>query len=104
MERVMICSVSQSLAEFDLRSVKYEIKSARSHEMRLNKPPHDCLTFTFRSEQEAQEWGTVMMSSLRESHRGQRSLLRSVISSSLDQSALHHVFGAFKYHHSFCSV
>ncbi|KTG44915.1 hypothetical protein cypCar_00020184 [Cyprinus carpio] len=58
-----------SLAEFDLRSVKYEIKSARSHEMRLNKPPHDCLTFTFRSEQEAQEWGTVMMSSLRESHR-----------------------------------
>uniref|UniRef100_A0A9J7ZVL0 RanBP2-type domain-containing protein n=1 Tax=Cyprinus carpio carpio TaxID=630221 RepID=A0A9J7ZVL0_CYPCA len=62
---------SVSLAEFDLRSVKYEIKSARSHEMRLNKPPHDCLTFTFRSEQEAQEWGTVMMSSLRESHRGQ---------------------------------
>ncbi|XP_016388315.1 ranBP-type and C3HC4-type zinc finger-containing protein 1-like [Sinocyclocheilus rhinocerous] len=37
--------------------------------MRLIKPPHDCLTFTFRSEQEAQEWATVMMSSLRESHR-----------------------------------
>ncbi|RXN29282.1 ranBP-type and C3HC4-type zinc finger-containing 1-like protein [Labeo rohita] len=58
-----------SLAEFDLRSVKYEIKSARCHEMHLIKPPHDCLTFTFRSEQEAQEWATVMMSSLRESHR-----------------------------------
>ncbi|XP_043085652.1 ranBP-type and C3HC4-type zinc finger-containing protein 1 [Puntigrus tetrazona] len=60
---------SVSLAEFDLRSVKYEITSARCHEMRLVKPPHDCLTFTFRSEQEAQEWATVMMSSLRESHR-----------------------------------
>ncbi|XP_073704207.1 ranBP-type and C3HC4-type zinc finger-containing protein 1 isoform X3 [Garra rufa] len=60
---------SVSLAEFDLRTVKYEIKSARCHEMRLIKPPHDCLTFTFRSEQEAQEWSTVMMSSLRESHR-----------------------------------
>ncbi|KAK2901463.1 hypothetical protein Q8A67_009578 [Cirrhinus molitorella] len=60
---------SVSLAEFDLRSVKYEIKSARCHEMRLIKPPHDCLTFTFRSEQEAQEWATIMMSSLRESHR-----------------------------------
>ncbi|XP_059420172.1 ranBP-type and C3HC4-type zinc finger-containing protein 1 isoform X1 [Carassius carassius] len=60
---------SVSLAEFDLRSVKYEVKSARCHEMRLSKPPHDCLTFTFRSEQEAQEWATVMMSSLRESHR-----------------------------------
>ncbi|XP_067218306.1 ranBP-type and C3HC4-type zinc finger-containing protein 1 [Chanodichthys erythropterus] len=60
---------SVSLAEFDLRSVKYEITSARCHELRLTKPPHDCLTFTFRSEQEAQEWATVMMSSLRESHR-----------------------------------
>lgn len=60
---------SVSLAEFDLRSVKYEITSARCHELRLTKPPHDCLTFTFRSEQEAQEWATVMMSSLRETHR-----------------------------------
>ncbi|XP_067308285.1 ranBP-type and C3HC4-type zinc finger-containing protein 1 [Pseudorasbora parva] len=60
---------SVSLAEFDLRSVKYEITSARCHELRLTKPPHDCLTFTFRSEQEAQEWATVMLSSLRESHR-----------------------------------
>lgn len=67
------CSLSQSLAEFDLRSVKYEITSTRCHELRLTKPPHDCLTFTFRSEQEAQEWATVMMSSLRESHRGQSS-------------------------------
>ncbi|XP_051557253.1 ranBP-type and C3HC4-type zinc finger-containing protein 1 [Myxocyprinus asiaticus] len=60
---------SVSLAEFDLRSMKYEVTSARSHELHLTKPPHDCLTFTFRSEQEAQEWATVMMSSLREAHR-----------------------------------
>lgn len=60
---------SVSLAEFDLRSVKYEITSARCHELHLIKPPHDSLTFTFRSEQEAQEWATVMMSSLREAHR-----------------------------------
>ncbi|XP_056600214.1 ranBP-type and C3HC4-type zinc finger-containing protein 1 [Triplophysa dalaica] len=60
---------SVSLAEFDLRSVKYEVTSARCHELRLSKPPHDSLTFTFRSEQEAQEWATVMMSSLREAHR-----------------------------------
>lgn len=60
---------SVSLAEFDLRSVQYELKSPRCHELRLLKPPHDCLSFSFRSEQEAQEWATVVMSSLRESHR-----------------------------------
>lgn len=60
---------SVSLAEFDLHSVKYEITSARCHDLRLTKPPFDSLTFTFRSEQEAQEWATVMVSSLREAHR-----------------------------------
>ncbi|KAF5892323.1 ranBP-type and C3HC4-type zinc finger-containing protein 1-like, partial [Clarias magur] len=58
-----------SLAEFELRAVKYEIKSPRCHELCVIKPPHDTLTFTFRSEQEAQEWATVMVSSLREAHR-----------------------------------
>ncbi|KAI5622207.1 ranBP-type and C3HC4-type zinc finger-containing protein 1 [Silurus asotus] len=58
-----------SLAEFELCAVRYEIKSPRCHELCVIKPPHDTLTFTFRSEQEAQEWATVMISSLREAHR-----------------------------------
>ncbi|GAA6075821.1 ranBP-type and C3HC4-type zinc finger-containing protein 1 isoform X2 [Tachysurus ichikawai] len=58
-----------SLAEFELRAVRYEIKSPRCHELCVIKPPHDTLVFTFRSEQEAQEWATVMISSLREAHR-----------------------------------
>ncbi|XP_030630223.1 ranBP-type and C3HC4-type zinc finger-containing protein 1 isoform X2 [Chanos chanos] len=57
------------LVEFDLRTVLYDIKSPRCHELRLLTPPHDYFTFGFRSEQEAQEWSTVVMSSLREAHR-----------------------------------
>ncbi|XP_066536409.1 ranBP-type and C3HC4-type zinc finger-containing protein 1 [Hoplias malabaricus] len=60
---------STSVAEFDLRMVKYEIKSPRCHELSVTKPPHNTYSFTFRSEQEAQEWATVMLSSLREAHR-----------------------------------
>uniref|UniRef100_A0A3Q4HGH2 SHANK-associated RH domain interacting protein n=1 Tax=Neolamprologus brichardi TaxID=32507 RepID=A0A3Q4HGH2_NEOBR len=54
------------IAEFDLRSVQYEVKSSRCHEMRLVAPPHDCIRFNFRCDREAEEWATVMMSSLRE--------------------------------------
>lgn len=57
------------IAEFDLRSVQYEVKSPRCHEMRLAAPPHDCIRFNFRCDREAQEWATVVMSSLREAHR-----------------------------------
>ncbi|XP_069013574.1 ranBP-type and C3HC4-type zinc finger-containing protein 1 isoform X1 [Embiotoca jacksoni] len=57
------------IAEFDLRSVQYEVKSSRSHEMRLAAPPHDCIRFNFRCDREAEEWATVVMSSLREAHR-----------------------------------
>ncbi|CAI5641056.1 ranBP-type and C3HC4-type zinc finger-containing protein 1 isoform X1 [Oreochromis niloticus] len=57
------------IAEFDLRSVQYEVKSSRCHEMRLVAPPHDCIRFNFRCDREAEEWATVMMSSLREAHR-----------------------------------
>ncbi|XP_033993015.1 ranBP-type and C3HC4-type zinc finger-containing protein 1-like isoform X2 [Trematomus bernacchii] len=57
------------IADFDLRSVQYEVKCARSHEMRLVAPPHDCIRFNFRCDREAEEWATVVMSSLRESHR-----------------------------------
>lgn len=58
------------LVEFDLRSVHYEVKSARCHEMRLTTPPHDFIRFSFRCDREAEEWATVVMSSLREAQRG----------------------------------
>uniref|UniRef100_H3CSX7 SHANK-associated RH domain interacting protein n=1 Tax=Tetraodon nigroviridis TaxID=99883 RepID=H3CSX7_TETNG len=57
------------IAEFDLRSVQYEVKSPRCHEMRLSAPPHDSVSFNFRCDREAEEWATVVMSSLREAHR-----------------------------------
>ncbi|KAF7665933.1 hypothetical protein LDENG_00127380 [Lucifuga dentata] len=62
-------SRSVFIAEFDLRSVQYEVKSSRCHEMRLAAPPHDCICFNFRCDREAEEWATVVMSSLREAHR-----------------------------------
>ncbi|MEQ2182203.1 hypothetical protein GOODEAATRI_019779, partial [Goodea atripinnis] len=48
------------IAEFDLRSVQYEVKSSRCHEMRLAASPHDCLRFNFRCDREAEAWSTVM--------------------------------------------
>ncbi|XP_067294835.1 ranBP-type and C3HC4-type zinc finger-containing protein 1 [Pseudorasbora parva] len=60
---------SVSIAEFDLKAVRYEVKSPQCHELSLATPPHDRITFNFRCEQEAQEWATVVMSSLREAHR-----------------------------------
>ncbi|XP_019901071.2 ranBP-type and C3HC4-type zinc finger-containing protein 1 isoform X2 [Esox lucius] len=61
------------IAEFDLRSVQYEVKSPRLHEMRLVTPPHDCIRFNFRCDREAEQWATVVMSSLREAHRAANS-------------------------------
>lgn len=60
---------SVSIAEFDLKTVRYEVKSPQCHELSLAAPPHDKITFNFRCEQEAQEWATVVMSSLREAQR-----------------------------------
>lgn len=60
---------SVTIAEFDLRTVHYEVKSPKCHELSLAAPPHDRISFNFRCEQEANEWATVMMSSLREAHR-----------------------------------
>ncbi|XP_074477399.1 ranBP-type and C3HC4-type zinc finger-containing protein 1 isoform X1 [Sebastes fasciatus] len=60
---------SVTIAEFDLRTVNYEVKSPKCHELSLAAPPHDRISFNFRCEQEAQEWATVVMSSLREAHR-----------------------------------
>ncbi|KAJ3611342.1 hypothetical protein NHX12_021358 [Muraenolepis orangiensis] len=60
---------SVTIAEFDLRTVNYEVKSPKCHELSLAAPPHDKMCFSFRCEQEAQEWATVVVSSLREAHR-----------------------------------
>uniref|UniRef100_A0AAZ3QED9 Uncharacterized protein n=1 Tax=Oncorhynchus tshawytscha TaxID=74940 RepID=A0AAZ3QED9_ONCTS len=57
------------IAEFDLRSVQYEVKSPRLHENHLATPPHDCIRFNFCCDLEAEQWATVVMSSLREAHR-----------------------------------
>uniref|UniRef100_A0A3B5AIQ8 RanBP-type and C3HC4-type zinc finger-containing protein 1 n=1 Tax=Stegastes partitus TaxID=144197 RepID=A0A3B5AIQ8_9TELE len=65
---------SVTITEFDLRNVNYEVKSAKCHELSLVAPPHDRISFNFRCEQEAQEWATVVMSSLREAHRGQSTI------------------------------
>lgn len=61
----------QTIAEFDLGMISYEVKSAKCHELSLVVPPHDRISFNFRCEQEAQGWATVLMSSLREAQRGQ---------------------------------
>ncbi|CAG5895853.1 unnamed protein product [Menidia menidia] len=60
---------SVTIAEYDLRAVNYEVKSPKCHELILAAPPQDRISFNFRCEQEAREWATVMMSSLREAHR-----------------------------------
>ncbi|CAL8311543.1 unnamed protein product [Merluccius merluccius] len=60
---------SVTIAEFDLRTVNYEVKSPKCHELSLAAPPHDKMSFNFRCEKEAQEWATVVVSSLREAHR-----------------------------------
>ncbi|KAF7213988.1 ranBP-type and C3HC4-type zinc finger-containing protein 1 [Nothobranchius furzeri] len=60
---------SMTIAEFDLRTVKYEVKSPKCHELMLVAPPHDRISFNFLCEQEAQEWATVVTSALKEAHR-----------------------------------
>ncbi|XP_072234192.1 ranBP-type and C3HC4-type zinc finger-containing protein 1 isoform X1 [Leuresthes tenuis] len=60
---------SVTISEFNLRTINYEVKSPKCHELILAAPPHDRISFNFRCEQEAQEWATVMMSSLREAQR-----------------------------------
>uniref|UniRef100_A0A3P9LA94 RanBP-type and C3HC4-type zinc finger-containing protein 1 n=1 Tax=Oryzias latipes TaxID=8090 RepID=A0A3P9LA94_ORYLA len=60
---------SVTITEFDLKAVNYEVKSPKCHELVLAAPPHDRIRFNFRCEQEAEEWATVVMSSLKEAHR-----------------------------------
>ncbi|XP_077364544.1 ranBP-type and C3HC4-type zinc finger-containing protein 1 isoform X2 [Festucalex cinctus] len=58
-----------TLVKYDLRSVNYEVKTPKCHQLSLAAPPHDHISFNFRCEQEAQQWATVMTTSLREAHR-----------------------------------
>ncbi|XP_066537282.1 ranBP-type and C3HC4-type zinc finger-containing protein 1 isoform X2 [Hoplias malabaricus] len=67
--RLELRACSGTIVEFDLRKVCYDVKTPRCHELSLTMPPHDHITFNFQSEQEAQAWATVVMSSLREAHR-----------------------------------
>ncbi|XP_008436812.1 ranBP-type and C3HC4-type zinc finger-containing protein 1 [Poecilia reticulata] len=60
---------SVTINEFDLRSINYEVKSPKCHELISVAPPCDRISFNFSSEQEAEGWATVVMSSLREAHR-----------------------------------
>ncbi|XP_038126417.1 ranBP-type and C3HC4-type zinc finger-containing protein 1 [Cyprinodon tularosa] len=60
---------SATIAEFDLRSINYEVKSPKCHELISVAPPCDRISFNFSSETEAEGWATVVMSSLREAHR-----------------------------------
>ncbi|TWW71114.1 Zinc finger-containing protein 1 [Takifugu flavidus] len=58
-----------TIAEFDLGTINYEVKSSKCHELSLVAPPHERISFNFRCEQEAQGWATVLTSSLREAQR-----------------------------------
>ncbi|XP_049604617.1 ranBP-type and C3HC4-type zinc finger-containing protein 1 isoform X2 [Syngnathus scovelli] len=58
-----------TITKFDLRYVNYEVKAPKCHKLSLTTPPYDRISFNFRNEQEAQQWATVMMTSLREAHR-----------------------------------
>lgn len=69
---------SQSVAEFNLRSINYEVKSPKCHELLLVAPPHDRISFNFRCEQEAQEWATVVLTALKEARRGQSPFFRDI--------------------------
>ncbi len=69
----------QAIAEFDLGTINYEVKSPKCHELSLLAPPHERISFNFRCEQEAQEWATVVLSSLREAHRGQLYFLPNLL-------------------------
>ncbi|XP_077591972.1 ranBP-type and C3HC4-type zinc finger-containing protein 1 isoform X1 [Stigmatopora nigra] len=58
-----------NIAEYDLRSMNYEVKTPKCHQLSLADPSRDCISFNFRCEQEAQQWATVMTSSLAEAHK-----------------------------------
>ncbi|XP_057680874.1 ranBP-type and C3HC4-type zinc finger-containing protein 1 isoform X1 [Corythoichthys intestinalis] len=58
-----------TIAEYDLSSMNYDVKTPKCHELSLAAAPHDSISFNFRCEQEAQQWATVIMTSLAEAHK-----------------------------------
>ncbi|MBN3271779.1 HOIL1 protein, partial [Polyodon spathula] len=61
---------SVSIVEYNLRDVRYELKSSRCHELALLGQPDERMTFNFKDEKEAQEWSTIITTSVREMQRG----------------------------------
>ncbi|NXW80930.1 HOIL1 protein, partial [Hirundo rustica] len=68
------------LAEFDLRDVSYRVCGPACHELQLPAPgtegtagtsgtPGTAVALRFPEEREAQQWWTVLSSSLREARR-----------------------------------
>ena len=88
-KRLNSCSspprLPQTIAEFDLGTINYEVKSPKCHELSLALPPHDRISFNFRSEQDAKGWATVLMSALGEVHRGQWPFLLPIFPVLCDQ-------------------
>ncbi|XP_061778001.1 ranBP-type and C3HC4-type zinc finger-containing protein 1 isoform X1 [Nerophis ophidion] len=82
---------SVTIAQYNLRSVKYVVKTPTCHELSLAAPPHDRINFNFSCEQEAQQWATVMMTSLREAHKASPAEDISEGSQLQDASALQHL-------------
>lgn len=61
----------QSLVEYSLKDISYEVKTPTRHELKVLARPDDPIVFHFEDEREAQQWWTVVSSSLKEVHKGQ---------------------------------
>ncbi|MGH0132846.1 UNVERIFIED_CONTAM: hypothetical protein FKN15_050894 [Acipenser sinensis] len=60
---------SVSIVEYNLRDIRYELKSSRCHELALLGQPDERMTFNLKDEKEAQEWSTIITTSVREVQR-----------------------------------
>ncbi|KAK1173892.1 ranBP-type and C3HC4-type zinc finger-containing protein 1-like isoform X1 [Acipenser oxyrinchus oxyrinchus] len=60
---------SVSIVEYNLRDIRYELKSSLCHELALLGQPDERMTFNFKDEKEAQEWSTIITTSVREVQR-----------------------------------
>ncbi|MGH0147969.1 UNVERIFIED_CONTAM: hypothetical protein FKN15_040970 [Acipenser sinensis] len=58
-----------SIVEYNLRDIRYELKSSRCHKLALLGQPDERMTFNFKDEKEAQEWSTIITTSVREVQR-----------------------------------
>ncbi|XP_064410058.1 ranBP-type and C3HC4-type zinc finger-containing protein 1 [Latimeria chalumnae] len=60
---------SQTIVEFNLREIAYEVKNHTCHELIVLSRPEERMAFQFEDEREAQKWWTVLSSSLREAQK-----------------------------------